>query len=140
MLYRSLILLPLVAAALVGCKPENKFQPPPPPEISVAKPLQKEVQPFEVLTGNTVAFNTVDLVARVEGFLTSINYTDGGFVKKGDTLFVIEQTMYQAKVKEAQAELDSAKAQLLNAEAEFTRQETLLRQNRSEERRVGKEC
>src|SRR5258707_11300642 len=81
------------------------------------------------MTGNTVAFNTVDLVARVEGFLTSINYTDGGFVKKGDTLFVIEQTMYQAKVKEAQAELDSAKAQLLNAEAEFTRQETLLRQN-----------
>ena len=129
MLHRSLILLLLVAAALAGCKPENKFQPPPPPEISVAKPLQKEVQPFEVLTGNTVAFNTVDLVARVEGFLTSINYTDGGFVKKGDTLFVIEQTMYQAKVKEAQAELDSAKAQLLNAQAEFTRQETLLRQN-----------
>ncbi len=129
MLYRGLILLPLLAAALAGCKPENKFQPPPPPEISVAKPLQREVQPYEVQTGNTVAFNTVDLVARVEGFLTSINYTDGGFVKKGDTLFVIEQTMYQAKVKEAQAELDSAKAQLLNAEAEFTRQETLLRQN-----------
>ena len=50
-------------------------------------------------------------------------------MKKGDTLFVIEQTMYKAKVKEAEAELDSAKAQLLNAEAEFTRQETLLRQN-----------
>jgi RND family efflux transporter MFP subunit len=129
MLYRSLILLPLVAAALAGCKPENKFQPPPPPEISVAVPLQQQVQPYEVLTGNTVAFNTVDLVARVEGFLSSINYTDGGFVKKGDLLFLIEQTMYQAKVKEAQAELDSAKAQLLNAEAEFTRQETLLRQN-----------
>jgi membrane fusion protein, multidrug efflux system len=129
MSYRSLILLPLMAAALAGCKPENKFQPPPPPEISVAKPLQQQVQPYEVLTGNTVAFNTVDLVARVEGFLASINYTDGGYVKKGDLLFLIEQTMYQAKVKEAQAELDSAKAQLLNAEAEFTRQETLLRQN-----------
>ena len=99
MLYRSLILLPLVAAALAGCKPENKFQPPPPPEISVAVPLQQQVQPYEVLTGNTVAFNTVDLVARVEGFLSSINYTDGGFVKKGDLLFLIEQTMYQAKVK-----------------------------------------
>ena len=54
---------------------------------------------------------------------------DGALVKKGDLLFVIEQTMYKAKVKEAEAELDSAKAQLLNAEAEFTRQETLLRQN-----------
>src|SRR5207342_1182479 len=106
MLYRSLILLPLLAAALVGCKPENKFQPPPPPEISVAKPLPRDLTPYEVLTGNTVAFNTVDLVARVEGFLTSINYVDGAMVKKGDLLFLIEQTMYKAKVKEGQAQLD----------------------------------
>jgi len=129
MLYRSLISLPLLAAALAGWKRENKFQPPPPPEISVAKPLQQEVTPYDELTGNTVAFATVDLVARVEGFLTSINYTDGAAVKKGDLLFLIEQTMYQAKVKEAEAELDSAKAQLVQAQAEFTRQETLLRQN-----------
>ena len=126
---RSLILLPLLVAVLAGCKPENKFQPPPPPEISVAVPLQQNVTPYEELTGNTVAFATVDLVARVEGFLTSQNYVDGSFVKKGDTLFVIEQTMYKAQVKEAEAQLDGAKAQLLNAEAEFTRQETLLRQN-----------
>ena len=128
---RSLILLPLLAASLAaslsGCKPDNKFQPPPPPEISVAVPLQQSVTPYEELTGNTVAFATVDLVARVEGFLTSQNYVDGSFMKKGDTLFVIEQTMYKAKVKEGEAQLDGAKAQLLNAEAEFTRQETLLR-------------
>ncbi len=126
---RSLILLPLLAASLAGCKPENKFQPPPPPEISVALPLQQNVTPYEELTGNTVAFATVDLVARVEGFLISQNYVDGSVMKKGDTLFVIEQTMYKAQVKEAEAQLDGAKAQLLNAEAEFTRQETLLRQN-----------
>jgi RND family efflux transporter MFP subunit len=126
---RSLVLLPLLVAFLAGCKPENKFQPPPPPVISVAVPLKQEVVPYEELTGNTVAFNTVDLVARVEGFLISQNYTDGSFMKKGDTLFVIEQTMYKAQVKEAEAQLDGAKAQLLNAEAEFTRQETLLRQN-----------
>ncbi len=114
---------------LAGCKPENKFQPPPPPEISVGTPLQQQVTPYEELTGNTVAFATVDLVARVEGFLVSINYTDGAYVKKGDLLFQIEQTMYKAQVKEADAELASAKAQLVQAEAEFTRQETLLRQN-----------
>ncbi|CAN5913593.1 efflux RND transporter periplasmic adaptor subunit [soil metagenome] len=129
MVYRSLILLPLLAASLAGCKPENKFQPPPPPEISVALPLKQDVIPYEQLTGNTVGFATVDLVARVEGFLVSQNYVDGSPMKKGDTLFVIEQTMYKAKVKEAEAQLDGAKAQLLNAEAEFTRQETLLRQN-----------
>ena len=126
---RSLILLPLLVAALAGCKPENKFQPPPPPEITIALPLEQEVVPFEVQTGNTVAFNTVDLVARVEGFLTSQNYVDGAIVKKGDTLFVIEQTMYKAKVQEAEAGLAAAKAQLVQAEAEFSRQQTLLQQN-----------
>jgi RND family efflux transporter MFP subunit len=130
---RSLFLLPLLAASmaasLAGCKPENKFQPPPPPVISVAVPLQQNVTPYEELTGNTVAFATVDLVARVEGFLTSQNYVDGSVMKKGDTLFVIEQTMYKAQVKEAEAQLDGAKAKLVQSEAEFTRQETLLRQN-----------
>jgi multidrug efflux system membrane fusion protein len=132
MLSRSLkgwIALPLLAASLSACKPENKFMPPPPAEINVGVPLQQQVAPFEVLTGNTVSFAFVDLVARVEGFLTEIKYTDGAFVKKGDVLFVIEQTMYKAKVKEAEAGVASAKAALVQAEAEFTRQQTLLRQN-----------
>ena len=121
--------VPALALTLAGCKPENKFQPPPPAEISVGVPVKQEVAPFEVLTGNTVAFATVDLVARVEGFLTSQNYVDGSEAKKGQQLFGIEQTMYKAKVKEAEAQLDGAKATLVQAEAEFTRQETLLRQN-----------
>jgi RND family efflux transporter MFP subunit len=125
----SLAVVAALAVGLVACKPENKFMPPPPAEISVGVPLQQEVAPFEVLTGNTVAFATVDLVARVEGFLISQNYVDGSIVKKGDLLFMIEQTMYKAKVTEAQAQLDGAKALLVQAEAEFTRQETLLRQN-----------
>lgn len=132
MLNRSLkgwIALPLLAVSLSACKPENKFMPPPPAEISVAPPLQQQVAPFEVLTGNTVSFATVDLVARVEGFLTEIKYVDGALVKKGDTLFVIEQTMYKAKVKEGEAGVAAAQAALVQAEAEFTRQETLLRQN-----------
>jgi len=118
-----------LAALLAGCKPENKFQPPPPAEVAVGVPVKQDVAPFEVLTGNTVAFATVDLVARVEGFLTSQNYVDGSEAKKDQQLFGIEQTMYKAKVKEAEAQLDGAKALLAQAEAEFTRQETLLRQN-----------
>ena len=127
-------IVPLLAAIaltglVAGCKQENKFQPPPPAEVSVGIPVKQEVAPFEVLTGNTVAFATVDLVARVEGFLVSQDYVDGSVKKKGDKLFGIEQTMYKAKVKEAEAQLDGAKASLVQAEAEFTRQETLLRQN-----------
>ena len=122
MVNRSLFLLPLLAAALAGCKPENKFQPPPPPEISVAVPLKQDVAPYEELTGNTVAFAAVDLVARVKGFLTQINYVDGDYKKQGDVLFQIEQTMYQANLKEAEAQLASAQAELVQAQAEFTRQ------------------
>jgi RND family efflux transporter MFP subunit len=129
---RRLILLPLLAgvlATLGACKPENKFQPPPPPEISVAKPLQQDVTPYEVLTGNTVSFATVDLVARVKGFLTSIKYVDGALAKQNDVLFEIEQTMYKANVKEAEAQLEAAQAELVQSQAEYVRQETLLRQN-----------
>ena len=127
-------LVPFLAAIaltglVAGCKQENKFQPPPPAEVSVGVPVKQDVTPFEVLTGNTVAFATVDLVARVEGFLVSQDYVDGAEKKKGDKLFGIEQTMYKAKVKEAEAQLDGAKASLVQAEAEFTRQEILLRQN-----------
>lgn len=129
MSYCRLVLLAALLASLAGCKPENKFQPPPPPDISVAAPLQLEVAPFEVLTGNTVSFATVDLVARVKGFLTDIRYVDGALMKKGDVLFVIEQTVYKANLEEAQAQLSAAQAELVQSEAEFTRQETLLRQN-----------
>jgi RND family efflux transporter MFP subunit len=102
---------------------------PPPSEVSVAKPLQQTFRPYTELTGNTTAIATVDLVARVEGFLDNIDYKDGAFVKKGDPLFQIELITYDAKVKQAEADLESAKAQLVQAQAEFIRQETLLKQN-----------
>ena len=81
------------------------------------------------MTGNTVAFNQVDLSARIEGFLQEINYTDGAMAKRGDTLFVIEPAPYQSKLQQAQASLAAVQAALVASEAEFTRQETLLKQN-----------
>ena len=125
----GLIAVPLLAFALSGCKPENKFVAPPPAEISVAHPLKYDFVPYLEQTGNTQAFNTVDLVARVEGFVTAINYKDGEYVKKGTVLFEIDPTVYIAKVKQAEAELAAAKAQLVVTEADFQRQATLLKQN-----------
>jgi len=62
--------LPLLALlAVVGCKKENAYVPPPPPDVGVAKPLQQAFTPYLELTGNTAAYNQVDLDARIEGFL-----------------------------------------------------------------------
>ena len=115
---------------LVGCKDEkNAYVAPPPQQVGVAKPLQQSVVPYLSATGNSVAFNQVNLVARIQGFLTSINYVDGANAKQGDTLFVIEPSPYQAALQQAQATLASTQAQLVQAEAEFQRQATLLAQN-----------
>jgi membrane fusion protein, multidrug efflux system len=123
----TLVLVGLLAVA--GCKKENAYVPPPPPDVGVAKPLQQAVTPYLEITGNTAAYNQVDLDARVEGFLQEIDYTDGAMAKQGDTLFVIEPAPYQSKLQQAQASLAAAQAELVASEAEFTRQATLLKQN-----------
>jgi RND family efflux transporter MFP subunit len=69
------------------------------------------------------------LTARVEGYLTAINYVDGAFAKTDDVLFEIEQAPYVAQVKQSEADLDGARAALVQAEAEFGRQSTLKIEN-----------
>jgi membrane fusion protein, multidrug efflux system len=85
------------------------------------------VTPYLEATGNMVAYNQVDLVARVSGFLQEIRYTDGAAVHRGDTLFVIEPAPYQAKLQQAQAALESAQAQAVQTDAEYERQASLGR-------------
>ncbi len=128
--------LALTLVLLASCKDQNKFAPPPPPQISVAMPLQRNVRAYMEQTGNTEAFNNVSLVARVEGFLSAINYQDGAPAKRGDTLFVIEQLPYQAKLQQAQATLESARAQLLLSQTDFERQQTLYKQDVSSARNL----
>lgn len=122
------LLAGLVVVALIGgCKRQNAYVPPPPPKVGVAQPVKQEVTPYLQATGNTAAYNQVDLVARVQGFLQDINYTDGAEVRRGDTLFVIEPAPYQAKLQQAQASLAATQAQLVQAEAEYRRQSSLGR-------------
>ncbi|MGQ3675951.1 efflux RND transporter periplasmic adaptor subunit [Xanthobacter sp. TB0139] len=104
---------------------KNTYVPPPPPEVTVAPVLNQPVTRFLEFTGNTASINEVDLNARVQGYLRSINYTDGQAVKKGTVLFVIEQDNYKANVEQAKATLDAAQAQQVQAEAEFNRQNQL---------------
>jgi RND family efflux transporter MFP subunit len=119
-----------LAAGLVGgCKKENAYVAPPPPQVGVAHPIARAVVPYLEATGSTVAYNEVDLVARVEGFVESIDYKDGTEATPGQSLFVIEPPPYQAKLQQAQASLAAAKAQFTQADTEFARQSALGRRD-----------
>src|SRR3982751_2513165 len=115
----------LVAALLAGCE-QNSFVPPPPPRVEVAAPVQRPVTRYLEATGNTAPFKTVDLVARLQGFLQSIDYQDGSFVKAGTTLFQIEPDTYKLKLEQAQAAESGAQATVRQAEADFKRQQELV--------------
>jgi multidrug efflux pump subunit AcrA (membrane-fusion protein) len=77
-------------SVLSACE-QNSFVPPPPPKVEVALPAQRSITRYLEATGNTAPIKNVDLVARVQGFLQTINYQDGTFVKQGTTLFTIER-------------------------------------------------
>ncbi len=128
----------MVSVLLAACSEENKYVPPPPPQVTVATPVQQAVTQYLEFTGNTASINTVDLVARVEGFLMSIDYKDGAVMKKGDRLFLIQQNTYQADLDQAKAQLASAEAQLTNNQAEYQRQATLGQQDFSSQATVDK--
>jgi len=133
----AVLIATLVSTA--GCdQKENKFVPPPPPPVTVSRPAQQPVTDYLYLTGNTQAVDQVQLDARVEGFLTSIHFKDGDYVKKGDLLFLIEQDMYKAKVQQADGQLAAAQAQLLRAGQEYDRQVSLLKQNATAKSEVEK--
>jgi RND family efflux transporter MFP subunit len=109
------------ACMLAACGQENRYVAPPPPQVSVAIPVQQEVTRYLETTGNTAAVNTVNLVARVQGFLEKIEYRDGDEVKAGTTLFVIEPEPYQLKLEQAQAAEAGAQATLIQTQAEYDR-------------------
>src|SRR5205823_11198650 len=73
----------IAAMGMLSACEQNTFVPPPPPKVDVAVPLQRPFTRYLEATGNTAAIKNVDLVARVQGFLQSINYKDGAYVKEG---------------------------------------------------------
>jgi membrane fusion protein, multidrug efflux system len=125
---------PLAAALLClcglnGCKEENQLVTPPPPQVSVAQPLQRPVTPYLEATGSAQAHLTADIVARVGGVLNSVEYADGAEAKRGDLLFVIDPVEYQARLQQAQSAVDATQAQLIQSDSELRRQSTLARQD-----------
>ena len=120
------IALFLSASVMLSACEQNTFVPPPPPKVEVATPAQKSITRYLDATGNTAPIKTVDLVARVQGFLQTINYKDGSGVKEGTTLFTIEPETYRLKLEQAQAAEAGAQASLKQAETDYKRQVDLV--------------
>lgn len=108
---------------LGGCgdQPEQAPAAAPPPAVSVVEVEPRDVTPTAQFTGRVVAIDTVDLRARVQGFLEQRLFTEGDDVKTGDLLFVIEQPPFEARVAQAQAQVASAEASLAEANATLER-------------------
>lgn len=109
-----------------GCGEGPKPVPPPPPAVTVAQPVRRVVTDYLELTGNTQAANTVQLVARVAGYLDKVFFKDGQPVKKGEMLFLIQQNTYQENLKQAEAAVMLQKSQLDYAQTQLDRTANLV--------------
>lgn len=128
---RSVIVgLTLTAAAgfgsLAGCGKQNQFAPPPPPQVTVAQPVEQPVDDAFEFTGWTQATASVTLRSRVNGYLEKVNFKDGAVVHQGDLLFVIEQAPYQAALDAAKADAQKADASRQLANTEYQRALSLV--------------
>jgi RND family efflux transporter MFP subunit len=125
----ALSMLAILSLALSGCARNEAAQlPGPPPVVTVARVLSKSVTDFDDFTGRFEAIDRVEVRPRVSGYISSVNFTEGSEVKKGDVLFVIDQRPYAADLKRAQAQLEQAKSQLDLAKSEKARATNLLAQ------------
>jgi membrane fusion protein, multidrug efflux system len=117
-----------VAAASFGCNPRFMVEKPalPPPPVTVAKPIQKEIIEWDEYTGRTAARQSVEVRPRVSGYINRIEFKEGAILKEGDPLFVIDQRPYQAILNEAKASLSSAEAKRQLQLSDFARAEKLF--------------
>jgi RND family efflux transporter MFP subunit len=111
--------IPILAVLFLwGCdSPSNEYAPPPPPSVTVASPVVKDLQEFNEFTGVTRASAKVELRARVKGFLTEKKFEEGTTIKKGDLLFVIDPAPFEATVAQREADLQGSVAK--EEEAQF---------------------
>lgn len=126
-IYRTVGWFPILAIALAGCgKPAAKSGAPVAPVVSVALPIKRNVTEWDEFTGRLASPETVEIRARVSGYIEKVHFKEGGEVAQGDLLFTIDQRPYQAVVDRARAELTAARARAELAAGEAKRAEGLV--------------
>jgi multidrug efflux pump subunit AcrA (membrane-fusion protein) len=112
---RLSLLMVVALTAGAGCGETNKYVEPPPPEVTVATPSRRDVTNYIEATGTTQPILSVDIRARVRGFLRERHFKEGSLVKKGQLLLVIDEVPFQVQLDQAQTRLAEAEANLKKA-------------------------
>ena len=116
-------------ALLFGCGEGQKQQGVlPPPKVTVAKPVQRTIVDHDEYVGRFVPVESVEIRARVSGYLAKVHFPDGQYVKQGDILFTIDKRPFQNTYDQAAANLETAKSNLTFAEADLARGQQLMRE------------
>lgn len=121
----ALLALPF---AMGGCTPRSSEEPGRAPmAVTVSKPVEREVTDYSDQTGRTAAVDSIEVRARVFGYLDKVNFKEGALVKKGDVLFEIDPRIYEATVAQAKGSLASGESKLARLESELKRAEGLVK-------------
>src|SRR5262245_26620904 len=101
--------------------------PPPPPTVTVGNPIKRTIVDQDEYVGRFVAIESVEVRARVSGYLEKVHFTDGQIVKQGDLLFTIDRRPFQNTLDQARANLATAKSNLTYTEGDLARGQQLVR-------------
>jgi len=119
----------ILASVLGGCgqgAQQSQGAPPPPPVVTVGKPLTRTIVDRDEYVGRFVAVDSVEIRARVSGYLDAIHFTDGQMVHKGDVLFTIDRRPFALALDQARANLAQARANLAFTESDLARGQQLV--------------
>jgi RND family efflux transporter MFP subunit len=123
----SLVLAALVAACGQGeAQQKTGGAAPPPPAVTVAKPVQRMLSDYDEYVGRFAAVDSVEVRARVSGYLDSVDFKDGQMVKQGDLLFTIDKRPFQTALDQARANLTLAQSNLTYTESDLKRAQQLV--------------
>jgi membrane fusion protein, multidrug efflux system len=127
----------VMANLLAGCDSQQAASSaPPPPPVTVSRPLQKTITEWDEYTGRFTPLASVEVRARVSGFIDTVHFKDGQIVKQGDLLFVIDPRPYRLAVEQSAGDLERAKAKLDIATADVERAIPLARSQTLTEREL----
>ncbi len=118
---RSFLVIFLISTIFVttACNEQKVKKTAPIPQVTITQPIEKEITRYLEYTGTTVPIETVDIRARVTGFLQKILFVPQTKVKTNDLLFVIDPRQYQAAVDQAKAQVEANKASSKLAQTEL---------------------